>query len=242
VHEYVKFDVDAKLTGAFDVAYDRGTHVASLWFSPSALPEVHMKTRGDFSVQREGAWAEVIGALGSVVGQDPEKKGAVEAATQGKQEMKGQLADGLSVTVDLCTGLSRMTLGRSPKGQLGAADAGETRTVPIEMHANGLMVFAPQLAPDGVSITVDSKGPVQIGLACRTEADAASIAFLEGRAVTPKFLAQKIVDGKSTLRVGPQRCPVTVIAAATRDVTFDFARPAHEIAQSTGGPLVACRR
>jgi hypothetical protein len=242
VHQYVKFDVTAKLAGSFDIAYAPSTHVASVYFTPTAPPDVTMTTAGKLHVDRDGVWAELLGLVGSAVGENPDAKGADEAAKQGKHEMRDQLADGLSVTVDLCSGLSRMTLGRPPKGELGSADAGETRRVPIEMHDGGLMVFAPQLAPDGMSIDVDAQGPVHVGLACHAQAEAAAEAFVAGKSYTPQFLVEKDVTGKATLRVGAQRCLVSVIARAAtpRDVTFDYARPAREIARSTGGPLIRC--
>ena len=53
------------------------------------------------------------------------------------------------MTVNLCTGLSRLTRGRLPKGTMGAAEAGESRRVPVEIEAGGVMYFVgPQLAGD----------------------------------------------------------------------------------------------
>jgi hypothetical protein len=56
VHQYVKFGVAATLTGMIDVAYDRETHIASLWFSPDAAPVVKLDTVGGVEVDREGLW------------------------------------------------------------------------------------------------------------------------------------------------------------------------------------------
>jgi hypothetical protein len=244
VHQYVRFDVDAVLKGAIDVAYDRETHIASMWFSPSGEPEVKFQPVGDFEVDRKGVWSSIVGGIATVVGQDPDRTGVKEAGKVGTKQMTGQLADGLSMTVDLCTGLPRLSLGRPPKGQMGPADAGETRHVAIEIHEGGMMVFQPQLAPHGMSVKVDAKGPVHIGLACQKQAEQAAGEFLAGKPTTTTYLAQKIVTGTETLAVGAQDCPVIVIAtsASPDDVAFDYARPPTETARSAGGPLIACER
>jgi hypothetical protein len=244
VHQYVKFDVDAVLRGAIDVAYDRDTHIASVWFSPSGEPAVKFTTVGGVDVDRKGLWSSIVGGVGTVVGQSPDKKGLKESETIGTHQMTSELSDGLSMTMDLCTGLPRMSLGRPPKGQMGPADAGESRQVPIEMHEGGMMVFQPQLAPHGMSVKIDAKGPVHVGLVCEKDAEAAAAEFLAGKPATTKYLAQKIVTGTETLVVGAQSCPVTVIATAAspETVLFDYARPPAETARATGGPLIACAR
>jgi hypothetical protein len=244
VHQYVRFNADILMKGTIDVAYDRETHIASVWFSPSSAPDVKFKTVAGVDVDREGVWSSIIGAVATTIGENPDREGTQEATKVGTHEMTGQLADGLSMTMDLCTGLPRMSLGRPPKGQMGPADAGETRQVPIEIHEGGVMVFPPQLAPHGMSVKVDTKGPVHIGLACEGQAEAAAEQFLAGKPATAKYLAQSLVTGTETLRVGAQSCAVTVIAtsASPLDVSFDYARPATETARATGGPMIACER
>ncbi|MFT3696477.1 MAG: hypothetical protein QM831_25275 [Kofleriaceae bacterium] len=244
VHEYVKFDVTAKLHGAMDVGYDRSSHVASMWFTPDQTPDVSLTPIGNVQVDRESLWARVLGGLGTVTGNNPDKKGTKQAGREGTNQMRTQLGDGMSLTVDLCTGLPRIVLGRPPKGQMGAADAGESGAVPIEMHPGGLMVLAPQLAPDGMSVKVDTNGPVRVGLACQKDAEAVADAFVHDRPVEPRLISDQLVAATTTLKVKAQRCPVTVVAQSTApvNVTFDVARPATEIATSVGGPMINCKK
>ena len=42
------------MPGAIDVAYDRRSHVASLWFSPAHVPAVKFTPIGDFDVDEKG--------------------------------------------------------------------------------------------------------------------------------------------------------------------------------------------
>jgi hypothetical protein len=108
--------------------------------------------------------------------------------------LQSQLADGLSITVDLCTGLSRFALGRKPKGQLNTPDAGETKRVPTELQPGALMVFGPQIVGEaGFTANIDAPGAkVHVALACRDQAEALAAAYVEGRPLpTITTLAEK---------------------------------------------------
>jgi hypothetical protein len=242
--QYVKFDLHARFRGEVDVAYDPRTHVGTLWLSPIGKPEVEMKTVGDIDLDRDGVWSDVVGFVGSAVGKDPDRVGERQVDKEGTQSSITELARGLTITMNLCNGLSHMMLGRLPRGIYGPAGPGETRRAPIELQPTGVLVFPPQAAPDGLTIKVDSKGPVRIGLACRDQGEAAATAFLDGTPVAPKLLTEKVVTGQATLTVGPQRCPVTVIAQSVVPVpvSFDFERPLREAASATMDPMIRCEK
>ena len=247
IQQYVTFGMTATIPGALDVAYDRHDHVMSLWFTPSRLPEVVFTPIGGIDVDSKGAWSSVVGAIGSVFAHSPEHMAKNVATTQGDHELEKQLADGLSVTINLCTGLSRFGLGREPKGKMDLADAGETKQVPIELHPNSLMVFGPQLVGDaGFTANVESPtGIVHVDLACRDQAELLAAAYAARQPLPRiKTLASKEVFGKASLRIPHASCMVSVIARQlvpdARELTFEWQRPAEEIARSTGGPLIAC--
>ncbi len=247
VRQYVKFGMTATIPGALDIAYDRHDHVASLWFSPAELPEVTFTPVGGIDVDPKGAWSSVIGAVGTVFARSPEHMATGQAKEQGGHQLEKELADGLSVTVNLCTGLSRFALGREPKGKMGVPDAGETKRVPIELEPGALTVFGPQLVGDaGFTANIEaSTMPVHVALACREEADKLAAAYVEGRPLPAiKTLAAKDIVGKGSLRVARAGCQVSLIAQHLAPnagaATFDWQRPPSEIARSTGGPLIAC--
>jgi len=241
VHQYVKFDVDTTLPGALDMAYDRRTNVVSLWFTPRRV-DVKFAPRGDVDVDTQGLWSSVVGSLGSVFASSPDEQATDQAKEQGSREFKSQLSDGLSVTIHLCSGLARFNLGRPPKGQMVEPDVGETRQLPIEIQPGGLMVFGPQLAGKGMSARIDARGTVRLAVACQEQAEAAARAFLEGRPARPTLLATTTIsNGSGHLRLAPAKCPVAVLAwALGGPATFDYQRPAAEIARATGGPLIDC--
>jgi hypothetical protein len=248
IKQYVKFGMTATIPGALDVAYDRHDHVLSLWFTPAQTPEVEFVPVGGIDVDRKGVWSSVIGALGSIFAQSPEHLAKEEAKDQGGHELRKQLSDGLSFTINLCTGLSRFGLGREPKGAMDKPDAGETKNVPIELAQDALMVFGPQLVgPAGFTANVESpNGAVHIDLACRDQAQLLAAAYAEGHPLPRiKTLASADIRGKGSVRVTKASCEVQLIArqlqpnAAT--LTFAWQRPPSEIAKSTGGPLISCK-
>ncbi len=130
IQQYVKFAMTATIPGALDIAYAPRDHIVSLWFTPASPPEVTFTPVGDIDVDRKGAWSSIVGAVASLFGQSPEHLAKGEARAQGSDQLEKQLADGLSITIDLCSGLSRFHLGREPKGALNKPDAGETKKVP----------------------------------------------------------------------------------------------------------------
>lgn len=244
VRQYVKFGVDVELPGALDIAYDDRSHVVSLWFSPSAAPAIKFEPVGDVDVDRKGLWSSVIGGVSSLFASSPEHQAQRQAKTEGTHQFENELADGMAVTINLCTGLSRFNLGRPAKGAMQAPDAGETHQVPIELEPGGLMVFGPQLAPDGMTIQVTARrGAVRIAMACADKAEQVAQAFLGGQLAEVPYLAAADVRATGRLHVPPQRCPVVVLAKSLEDrepITFDWQRPLGETARSTGGPLIRC--
>jgi hypothetical protein len=245
IRQYVKFGMKATLPGAVDLAYQPADHILSLWFTPAQLPQVSFEPTGGIQVDQKGAWSSVVGALGSVFGQSPAHLANAQAQDQGGKQLQKRLSDGLSVTIDLCTGLSRFGLGREPKGAMDKADAGESKRVPIELQPGAVMVFGPQpVGPAGFSANVEApSGAVHVELACRDQAEALAAAYLEGRPLPEiKTLAVKTIRGKGRLRIAQASCDVSLIAQPSDSsaVTFDWQRPPEELARATGGPLIAC--
>jgi len=243
VKQYVKFDVATTIPGALDMAYDRKTHVVSLWFTPARV-DVKLVPIGEVAVDEKGLWSSVVGALGAAFASSPDEQATKQARKQGTQQMQAQLADGLSVTINLCSGLARFNLGRPPKGEMVEPDVGETRHLPVEVQPDGLMVFGPQIVGAGMSAHVDARGSVRVALVCHDQAEAAAAAFLKGEELHVQELASaSVTRGAGDLRIPRTSCPVALLAwPLDGPATFDWKRPASEIARSTGGPMIACAR
>jgi hypothetical protein len=240
VREYVKFEMSTTIPGAIDIAYDRGDHVVSLWFSPDRVPDVDFTPAVKIEVDRKGLWSSVIGGVSSAFASSPEKQAKGQAKKQGTRELENQLADGLTFALNLCTGLSRFGLGRAPKGQLGPPDVVETDRVPVEIQPGGVMIFGPQLAPKGMSMSVDVKGAASVAYVC--DDDAAKIADAYAQNLPQpavKTLAE--LRGSGRLVMPAAKCRVAIVARASAPSTLELQRPLTEIARSTGGPLIHCK-
>jgi hypothetical protein len=246
VRQYVRFAIDTTIRGALDIAYDRNAHVASVWFTPDRSPEVKFTTVGDVGVDSQGMWSSFVGALGTVFTTSPGDAAAGQATSQGTTRLAAKLSNGLTVTLNLCSGLLRVQLGRTPKGQMAAADVGETRRVPVELQPGGMVVIGPQHAHDGMTLQAEAvKGGVHLSVICAKHAATVANEFMAGHvASNVPVLASVDVRTKSRLRLKPTVCPVVVVASPLDNAPARFAweRPTSEIAKSSGGPLIHCHQ
>ena len=88
IRQYVKFGMTATLPGTLDVAYDRHDHIMSLWFTPERTPEVVFTPHGSIDVDRKGAWASVVGAIGGIFGHSPGHMALGQAKVQGGHQLE----------------------------------------------------------------------------------------------------------------------------------------------------------
>jgi len=245
VRQYVRFSISATLHGELDVAYARDSHVATVWFTPERAPTVKFATIGDIDVDSQGVWSSVVGALGTAFASSPDDVALGAATSRGTRDLRAHLADGLAVTINLCTGLSRVILGRPPKGEMGVANVGETWRVPVELQPGGVMLIGPQSAGDGMTLhATATQGAARLSIVCAKQAATVASDFLAGRLESRvPTLGDVDVRDDVHLEIKPTTCPVVVVARALDNVPARFAweRPTAEIARSTGGPLINCK-
>jgi hypothetical protein len=244
VHQYVRFDVDVKMHGHIDLAYQPTDHVVSLWFTPVEPPTVEFKPIGDVDPDRAGLWASIVGGFGSLFGKSPEKMARGEATKQGTQQFIEQLGDGMTSTIALCTGLGRFNLGRPPKGEMAPPHVGETMQLPVEVQPGGVVMVGPQKDPNGMTVDVAvSSGTAWVGLVCADYAHNMATGFVAGQQPSAvPILAQTTTSSHAKLRIKAQKCPVVTVARAvgTQPTTLAWKRPPDEIAWSLGGPVLHC--
>ena len=247
VNQDVRFALAADLQGQFDVAYQTAAHVISLWFSPVAAPKIALTPIGDIDVDAQGAWSSVIGALGTAFANSPESSANDAVKTVGTKETRQQLADGLSVTINACTGLRRVGLGRRPKGEMHPADETESEQVVARLHPAGLLLLGPYPAPRGFTLEVSVKtGAVRTAMVCAEHAELLADAYLNRRELpTVPLLSVLDVHGTMTLKTKATRCPVIIVARMLGDgtgaaVDIAWQRTRSEAARATGGGLIDC--
>lgn len=245
VRQYVKFAVEATIPGKLDLAYAPSSHVLSLWYTPTGEPEVTIRPIGGVDVDAQGAWSSILGGLSSAFGSSPDQEGQRQAKREGTAQFKQQFADGLSVTVDLCSGLSRFGLGRPGTGKMVLADAGETTRVVAELQPEGLLIFGPYLAKNGMTARFHLRsGAINAAIFCAKDGEVVADDYMHGRPPSAKPLAAQELRGQATLRTRGGRCPVVVVVRSLSPTgptaTFDWQRPLGETTQSTGGPIIRC--
>jgi hypothetical protein len=250
VRQYIRFTATATLTGTLDLGYDPTSHVGSLWFSPDGEPTVNVDPVGNIAVRNTSTWSSVVAAVGKAFSRSPAQAGVTEAKKQAQRQFLAQLVEGLTVTVDLCSGIIRSTSGRLPRGVMAPPDVLEPSSTALELEPGGLLVLGPQRAKSGMSVHVDARGPVDVALACYDQAAAAARAYLEGDPPPAiDTLAQASGPGSADLAVPAETCPVAVIARSpvatptaepAKTVEFTVQRSSAEIGFANGGPLAAC--
>ncbi|HEY1546569.1 MAG TPA: hypothetical protein VGG28_02050 [Kofleriaceae bacterium] len=245
VDQWVKFGVDLKLVGAFDIAYSRPDHVVTLWFTPDRDPEVKFTPVGDVSVDPKGAWSSIVGGMGSVFGKSPDREGKKSAQQQGEQMFGKAFHDGFAITVDLCTSAIRFAMDRPKKGEMAPAPIGQTMDIAAELQPNGVMMFGPYEDPKGMSIDAQvDGGAARLYLACVDQAEAVAQGFLDDKPNNAKPLAAEVVSGKAVLHAPTEHCKLAVVARSIlpKPVMVRFKRPNAEATSAAGGPFLKCAK
>ncbi len=246
VRQYVRFGFVATFAGTLDVGYDPASHVATIWLSLKGDPDVRFTPIGKLDVDAEGAWSSLLSAGASLLANSPESSARTSVKEQGAAAFKKQFAEGISVAIDLCTGLTRSGIGHLPRGKMGPPGVGETKQIEVEIQPGGVMIFGPQAASKGLTVDVNvTKGATRLSLMCSDQAQVIAKAFLGGRNPTGgSALASRDVRGKASLHVSAARCPISLVATvaptAPETATLTWRRPAGEASRSSGGALILC--
>ena len=214
VNEYVRFHVDATIHGVLDLAYAPASHIATIWFQPTKPPEVKFEPIGKVDVDERGLWSEIIGSIASAVGKAPEKEARKQVAQEGQESFASKLDDGMTVTVNACTGSARSQFGLLEPGKEAPLDVGDTTSVEVELRKGGVLLFGPEYAAQPVSIEArTSKGPVRVQVACLAEAEKAARAYAAGEPLPNiQTLADAEISGTRRLAFGKPSCPFALLA------------------------------
>lgn len=245
VQQYVRFSIAATIRGELDIAYDRGEHVATLWFTPEKSADVEFKPIGNIAVDSQGVWSSVVGTLGTIFATSPEDTALAEATDRGTGDLNKQFENGLAVTINLCTGLTRVHMGRPRKGEMGVAGVGETRRVPVEVQPGGVILVGPSDADNGMTLRATAtQGAAKLTLVCAEHAETIASEFMQGRLTSSvPTLASVDVATTAQLKLKPTKCSVVGVVTPLGDEPAKIAweRPTAEIARSSGGPLIHCK-
>jgi hypothetical protein len=223
--QYVTIDTRIELEGVLDVAYNRDRRIARIWLSPSRAPEVSARVIGDLDVDAKGLWSEIVGGLASIFGASPSHQAGAKAEEQARGEMEGQLQEGISIAMDLCTRAEHVGLGKPEEGALPpppvpVSSATYVAAQLVELHPDGLAAVGPfRTVNGGVKVQVRARdgGAVHAELVCDNEGTRILRSYFDGG-----------------LRALPRRKPLD-------DATLE---PGHEAILETGNactPMLLAR-
>lgn len=196
----VLFTFSVEAHGSLDMAYAEKNKIFTLWFTPGARPKTTFEVDGGVEVDSDGVWASVVGGVASLVGSSPEERAESKTREVGKRSFADRFSQGISTTIDLCSGDVRSGLGHPKQGKMLGPSANVQRHS-ARIHPGGLHMHGPlRMPPSGF--------------------DVAAPASLESRFVCAKDaarIAQAFVDGE----------PLPDVPAASRGATCPLVLVVH---------------
>lgn len=186
----VRFEATIDLFGELDLRYDEPTRRAQVIVTPREGARVRVSPIGSVPVAPSGGWSGLVGGLGGLIGLSPQAQAREQLEAQGAARIRAQLARGVTLTFDLCTGQLDPVLGALGEGEAPPAppypqgrwiDNAET-----VVHPGALDVAGP-FEVEGGALLLEAErldGPApELLVLCRSDAALLAASFLaSGRA------------------------------------------------------------
>jgi hypothetical protein len=253
VDQYATMKVSVELQGSVELAYSDRAHVLNLWVVPSRAPKADVRPLRQMDAEAKGAWSELLGAFGRVIGQGPDQQATKQVKKKGGKQFEKQLGRGYSVAVDMCTGQRHEKLGELPEGKLPpvAFPPGDRRWLEnerVRLQKGGIDLTGQFKVDAGkleAEIDVEDGGPLRAALVCEADAARIATAFTEGKKL-PRVdpLVERVVTkgASKTLKADNLGCPAVLYTVpepkAKLPATFKLIvyEPGNRIE-----PLVPCK-
>jgi hypothetical protein len=250
VSQYVPFEAQVRAVGTVDVSYARSKRVLHLMLTPTEPVTATVSPTREVDARADGAWAGLLGAVGTLVGKSPDGEASKKFSGQGSQRLAERLSGGYNLVFDLCSGQKYETLGTLPDGALppvpvpthGRRFKSNER---VRLHEGGIDVSGPfkrDDAPFAFELSVEEGDGVIARVVCATEARRAAQAFLSKKPLPElQALASELVEGgqTKTLRVEAPSCDLVLLTEPSREEVV-FSSVVYPEA-SVSRALVPCR-
>jgi hypothetical protein len=227
--------------------------VLSFWLTPVQPVQAKLTPLRAPRVEPEGAWSELLGVVGSVIGHSPERTARKTMGSEGSRGMRRELRSGFTVTLDLCTGQRDVVPvalgdGVTPQRPFEAHGRQWQDNERMRLHPGGFDADGPYETegPLRVDMEIERGDAVRARLMCEADARRVITSYMNGRsepAVEP--LAEKLLEPRKRSTLEPNRadCPMVLVtrpepgakrATELRYLVYDADR--HQ------EPLVPCQR
>ncbi|MCB9598535.1 MAG: hypothetical protein H6719_37820 [Sandaracinaceae bacterium] len=213
------------MTSELDVRYDEDGRRVLLALTPTTPPSATVRPIGTLPVAPDGGWSEIIGGLGGLFGVSTEQQARPLLEEEAGLLVQRQLAQGVTLGVDLCTGQPDLAFGPIGDGDPIAPPPVESAGVVwidnqrVRLHEGGLDVSGPWSTEDGdgtFELEVELGGPVDAYVMCRAEAALLASAYLAGGEARPSgAVSRQQVHDRASLALRAADCvdPHVVLTA-----------------------------
>ncbi len=245
VRQYVYLTATVEMKSAFDVGYDPGSKIASVWLTPTEPLKARVNALGTIKLVGDGVIGQLEKAAATALGVDPKH----QFAMQGAQMFEEKLRKGMTMTFDTESQQIDLMLSPLPNGIV------PKRPMPNGVHP-WMLNERQELFPGGVqfsgpyetapAVQLDAKweggSPVSYGMVCATDATNAADALARGD--KPSLVLQsrgQFSDPTFTKVLAPPTCPwVLVTSSAGADSSrFSLEISPADALGDAGAPVVA---
>jgi hypothetical protein len=227
VKQYVYLTATVEMKSAFDIGYDPGSKVASVWLTPTEPLKARVNALGTIKLVGDGALGVLEKAAASALGVDPKH----QFAMQGAQMFEEKLRKGMTMTFDTESQQIDLMLSPLPNGVV------PKRPMPNGVHP-WMLNERQEVFPGGVqfsgpydptpAVQLDAKweggSPVAYGMVCATDATNAADALARGD--KPSLVLQsrgQFSDPTFTKVLAPPACPWVLVTSSAGSDSSRFA-------------------
>ncbi|HHH31691.1 MAG TPA: hypothetical protein ENK57_25540 [Polyangiaceae bacterium] len=219
----VRLRASIDVTGAVDVTSDLTRHRALIAITPTEPPAAQVTPIGTIPLAPAGGWSGIIAGLGGLLGVSPRQQARPLLEQRAALTVRQQLADGVTVHLDLCTGQPDLLFGvvgddepieSPPFDEPGVRWVDNTR---VHLHPGGLDLSGPWSTEEGdgaFELVVESGGPVRAQILCAEPAAQLASSFLAsgvvpgaaGDGVRTRSGSEQLVHERGELRLSAAEC------------------------------------
>jgi hypothetical protein len=224
VHQYVYFRARAAITGALDVVYEESARVASVWITPTSVPNVAFSPLSHVAARAQNPLTRILGGIApSYV----DSRTQARAEEVGTQSFYNALVRGTTITFNTASGQMDLLLGQLARGVVPQRPFPSQKWLANErqeLHAGGLQIAGPYAFTQVAqldAIVLDGPG-IQYAAVCADVAYTAVGQLVSGQtpaggnAASANYIAP---GSRYVARLNPPPCDWALVTYSQGDAT-----------------------
>ena len=249
VRQYLPFRFRFTIVATLDYDYARDDGVLTLWLTPKKSIDATVTPLKKPEVNEKDAWAQLLGAVSTAFTmKSVDERAKDQASVEGETQLASKLAQGATITIDMCTGQADRVItvleeGTVPRRPYPTLDHRWEANARVRLREGGLDADGPWASPKAplkVKVDVEEGDAVNARLFCEDDAKAIVDAYIEGRDA-PKRTPLAGGEGKHLeLEAPPKACPIVLLSTLRKDATASTYRYMAFVAENAAEPLAPC--